>query len=251
MDDKLKKLQELEAQRNDILTKLQKIEEKKGAVSFEVYEKVKKEYEGKLKQIEEKFKENVELVEAEIARLKEEDKILDGEEREVRFKIEEAELRYSIGEYDDNRYQELMTEHKNSLSEVTNKRKQISQRLKWLEGLLKGEERREAEITEMESLKIDEHILSEERKETEITEMESLKIDEHILEEKQPEEEKKIEELVAPEIPEVFEEIKKSAGDVSKKEEKGIACPKCGFLNAPDSWYCEKCGAEILSSLNL
>ncbi len=228
MEDKLKRLQEIESERNDILTKLQKIEEKKATVSFEVYEKVKKEYEGKLKQVEKKFKENVELVQAEIARLKEEDKILENEEREVRLKIEEGELRYSIGEYDDDKYQELMSENKKNLSNVTDKRKKVSERLKWLEGLLSGE-----------------------RGETEISEVEPLKIDEHILEEKQPAEEKKIEELVVAEVPAVLEEIKESVEDSSKKEEKGIACPKCGFLNTPDSWYCEKCGAEILSSLNM
>lgn len=33
-----------------------------------------------------------------------------------------------------------------------------------------------------------------------------------------------------------------------KKGEKGVSCPKCGHLNTPDSWYCEKCGAEILET---
>jgi len=31
-----------------------------------------------------------------------------------------------------------------------------------------------------------------------------------------------------------------------KGDQEGLKCPKCGFLNSKDSWYCEKCGAELL-----
>jgi len=30
------------------------------------------------------------------------------------------------------------------------------------------------------------------------------------------------------------------------KEKEGVECPKCGLRNEPDSWYCEKCGAQLL-----
>jgi len=30
-------------------------------------------------------------------------------------------------------------------------------------------------------------------------------------------------------------------------EREGVECPKCGMMNEPDSWYCEKCGAELLA----
>jgi hypothetical protein len=33
-----------------------------------------------------------------------------------------------------------------------------------------------------------------------------------------------------------------AAGD----DEEGLQCPKCNFVNSKDSWYCEKCGAELL-----
>jgi hypothetical protein len=29
-------------------------------------------------------------------------------------------------------------------------------------------------------------------------------------------------------------------------DEEGLECPKCHFVNSKDSWYCEKCGAELL-----
>jgi ribosomal protein S27AE len=34
--------------------------------------------------------------------------------------------------------------------------------------------------------------------------------------------------------------------EAGKEEEKELKCPKCGFVNMADSWYCEKCGAELL-----
>ncbi len=30
------------------------------------------------------------------------------------------------------------------------------------------------------------------------------------------------------------------------KEKEGVECSKCHLVNEPDSWYCEKCGAELL-----
>jgi hypothetical protein len=31
-----------------------------------------------------------------------------------------------------------------------------------------------------------------------------------------------------------------------EEEGEGLTCPKCHFTNSKDSWYCEKCGAELL-----
>ena len=41
--------------------------------------------------------------------------------------------------------------------------------------------------------------------------------------------------------------VEKEEGIKTEEEEtEGLKCPKCGFLNSKDSWYCEKCGAELL-----
>jgi hypothetical protein len=48
MDDKMHTLEQIDAERNDLIAKLAKIDEKRSTVSFEVYEKVKREYERKL-----------------------------------------------------------------------------------------------------------------------------------------------------------------------------------------------------------
>ncbi len=38
----------------------------------------------------------------------------------------------------------------------------------------------------------------------------------------------------------------KEEAEVAKPKEKGLVCKKCGTANKPDSWYCEKCGAELI-----
>jgi hypothetical protein len=43
----------------------------------------------------------------------------------------------------------------------------------------------------------------------------------------------------------VGEEAPSGSAEESE-EEKELKCPKCGFVNMADSWYCEKCGAELL-----
>jgi len=31
-------------------------------------------------------------------------------------------------------------------------------------------------------------------------------------------------------------------------QDKELICPKCHFENMADSWYCEKCGTELLQN---
>lgn len=59
-----------------------------------------------------------------------------------------------------------------------------------------------------------------------------------VPEEPKPEAEEAPERVVPDAVPSGFEE--------ESDEEKELKCPKCGFVNMADSWYCEKCGAELL-----
>lgn len=247
MQDKWQELRELEAQRSDIITKLEKIEEKKESVSLGVYKKVKNEYEGKLRKIDEKVAENVDLVKEELINLNQEEKRVVQEEKEINFKIEELELRYSIGEYDEESFEKLSDENKEKLVTAKTNLQKLQDRKQWLEDFVKiktVEETIESKIPEATPEVI-----------PEVIPQADIKIDEHILEEKLPGEGKKLDELLVEEeavIPKVPEEQQAAAPEVSPEsdgeQEKSIPCPKCGYMNAPDSWYCEKCGAEILDS---
>lgn len=251
MQDKWQELRELEAERSDIITKLEKIEEKKESVSLGVYKKVKNEYEGKLRKIDEKVVENVDLVKEELINLNQEEERVVQEEKEINFKIEELELRYSIGEYDEESFEKLSDENKEKLVTAKTNLQKLQERKQWLEDFVKiksVEETIESK-TPVTTPEATPEVIPE------VIPQADIKIDEHILEEKLPGEDKKLDELLVEEeavIPKVPEEQQAAAPEVSPEsdgeQEKSTPCPKCGYMNAPDSWYCEKCGAEILDS---
>lgn len=243
MENDLEKLKAIEAERNDLLGKLKKIEEKKATVSHEVYTKVKHDYEVKLKNLDEAIAENRDLIKMELERLKKEIGELAQKQKDFKLQLEEIELRYSIGEYSEDKYRELEHEVKENFDQVVDRVKQIEERISWYEGLLGTEEVEEMPAIEKEE--ISEPIEKEEKEEKVVKVAEELTIDEHILEEKIPDEVKKLDELLM----ETSAMLEPSTDEkpAKEKKEEGIACPKCGYVNPPDSWYCEKCGAEILT----
>jgi hypothetical protein len=115
------------------------------------------------------------------------------------------------------------------------------------------EEILEEKLVPEEELHVDEHLLEEVTEEAKPEG--ELTIDEHILEEKLAPDEMKLDELLVEEEavkPEGAEEEPvqpETPGEPAPTEkppkQEGITCPKCGHLNTPDSWYCQKCGAEI------
>lgn len=239
MDDKWQELREIEARRSDLSVKLQKIEERKTNVSSEVYQKVKREYEEKLRKLEEQMAGYHDLMKSELTTIQQDLEALTNDEQMVQLKIEEIELRYSIGEYDEESHTKLMSDNKRKLEDINSKRQSLEERKTMLEQL--------AEIQSAEEL-----VQSEELPPTEAEP--SITIDEHILEEKVPEEDRTLDALISDQEavrPETEEEEKVTPQPPSKpgtEPEKSVACSKCGALNAPDSWYCEKCGAEILDT---
>jgi DNA repair exonuclease SbcCD ATPase subunit len=235
MESDMKVLKDIETKRGDLIDKLNKIEEKKSFVSPEVYEKVKKEYEKKLQEIETQLFENIELVKTESKKIKQEIVDLGAREKDLKLRMEEIELRYTIGEYDDEAYNSQNGEAKEKLNAISSQLKKLTERSKWLENFMAVKDL-EAEV-------------KPEPPKAAAKEEKGIKIDEHVLEEKLPGEEHKLDELLVEdlamtEISETHE--KKPTEPVKAKKEEVVPCPKCGHKNAPDSWYCEKCGAEIL-----
>ncbi|HEC79430.1 MAG TPA: zinc ribbon domain-containing protein [candidate division WOR-3 bacterium] len=246
MEDKWQELRKIEAQRTDVLTKLKRIEDKKDTVSPEVYEKVKKEYEEKLESIDAEMSKNVELIKEQLKQIEEENEQLRRLQKKLRLELEEIELRYSIGEYSEDDYNKLSAEHKDKLEVVDKDLEKLRERQEWFKKFI--------------DIKDIEETIKEPPVEEEVTteaSTEDIQIEEHILEEKLPEEETKLDELIVEEkavLPEatVEEESPKETEspieEIPTEKEKSVSCPKCGHMNTPDSWYCEKCGAEILDS---
>lgn len=55
-----------------------------------------------------------------------------------------------------------------------------------------------------------------------------------------------IEEKISP-VEEMADIMKQPELAPEAGEKDGVECPKCGMVNEPESWYCEKCGAELLA----
>jgi hypothetical protein len=255
MEDKWQELRQLEAQRSDLITKLAKIDEKKEMVSEEVYGKVKTEYEEKLKNIDIKMGVHTDLIKEELTNISENESKILSNEKEINMQIEEIELRYSIGEYDEDSYMSLSAEKKDDRSKARDDLENLRKRKKWLEDFVQVKDIEESVASEppaeIPAQPPSEPAVAEKKPEKADTD---IQIEEHILEEKLPEEETRLDELLVEE-----EAVKQDIVDEPKVEgepeaqpvkEKGkdAPCPKCGHLNTLDSWYCEKCGAEILDS---
>lgn len=243
MDDNLQVLQKLDAARGDIQRKLEKIEEKKATVSQEVYEKVRCEYERKLKELDDQLAQNRELVEAAVQRIKQEQASLSEKERDLRLKLEEVNLRYTIGEYDDATYRETEQEHSHALQAVMNSLQNLDERLRWLSGFARSEEATVAPVRPEPAPVV------EPSEPAASAATSGIEIDEHILESKVSGEEVKLDDLLSTDMTLVEEpgSVPPAKPEVSN-EPKGVVCPKCGATNVPDAWYCEKCGAEILDT---
>jgi chromosome segregation ATPase len=241
MEDSTSILQELQAKRADLIGKLKRIDEKKSTVSVEVYEKVKKEYADKLKGIEDEFSRHIDLISEEIQRLKVQEEEIIQKKKELKLDMEEVELRYSIGEYDEGSFKKVKEEHEVGMRKFDQELGQMRETMASYSSLLTPQEpqpKPEPKPTPKPEPKPAAPVKPESE----------LKIDEHILEEKLPEEEIALEELLSEEDAVKPEMIDESSAETKSARDKGVTCPKCGHVNTADSWYCEKCGAEILGA---
>lgn len=233
MEDKMSILKELQEQRTDVVSKLKRIEGKKSTVSVEVYEKVRKEYADKLKGIEEKLSEHIDLLTEEVQRLKAQEEDILKQKKDTKFKMEEVELRYSIGEYDEDSFNKVKQENDASVKQFAEDLKKIRENMSYYSSLMTSKEPEPIPTPEP----------------TKAAEPEAkLEIDEHILEEKLPEEEVALEELLSEEEAVKPEVTTEAPAKPESMKDQGVTCPKCGHVNTADSWYCEKCGAEILGA---
>jgi hypothetical protein len=241
MEDKMSVLQELQGQRADLIGKLRRIDEKKSTVSAEVYEKVKKEYVDKLKGIEKQISGHIDLITDEIEHLKTQEEEIIKKKKEMKLEMEEVELRYSIGEYDEGSFKKMKEEHDTGMRRFDQDMEKTREALAYYKSLMTPGQVEEAPKPEPKP--------KPESKPAEEVKAESeLKIDEHILEEKLPEEEIALEELLSEEEAVNPELVEESPTKPKTEQDKGVTCPKCGHVNTADSWYCEKCGAEILGA---
>jgi len=270
-----KKIDELLTQQKELNKKFSLLEEKKGTVRESVFKKVKDDYTGRLKDIEFQLKEQSSYLVEKYNKFKDDSKDIQVKKNEAEAKIEETELRHSVGEYPDEEYKKLTEELKSELQGIDEQYNTLTQEMEKIKEILDtiGVGAEEAEEKEEEKTEVveeetpvkeeEENInIEKEEKETELPDVsEAEKLAEEIfsgdettaevtegVETKKAEEGDWLEGLEK-ELS-IGEEENKAPEKEAKDKEKaeaveGIKCPKCGFMNKPDAWYCEKCGAEL------
>ena len=355
MPENEKDPKELMKQREELLAKLKKLEDKKDSTKEKIYLKVKKDYEIRLEELNEALKAQEGVVKERISSLKQEESTLQGERESYADRAEELKLRFELGEFEEDEYKKILAEEEASIREVDEKLGSVTEELDSMKGFVGEEEA----VSEEPAAEEKEEMVMESEPEEEVTEpfLEETKEEVTIPEQKdEPPEEQKddfveekkfaaafsevnadpddaqkaeiaesleesiddllketpgdeptasIETEEAVEETETLEEMENaetieaaepeeaaektddsseeaqieqafdtgilSEGDAIKEEtsklegfpedsgvgveaegsgpeegEEGLGCPKCNFVNSKDSWYCEKCGAELL-----
>jgi hypothetical protein len=332
---------ELMKQREDVLAKLKKLEEKKSVTKEKIYLKVKGDYDTRLAELNEALKEQEGVVKERISSLKKEASTLRDERETYADKAEELKLRFELGEFEEDEYRRILREEEERIKGIDEKLSSVKGELDSMKEFVSGEEEEgtvEETFTEsvgeekaeetfpqeseeelmgeknepfvqekkFEAAFSDTGANTEEVEKAEIAESLEDSIDDLLKEtpDEKPDNKEEIEETVEepevtedaettesmedtetaepeesveetetsdeePKIEQAFDTGIISEGDAIKKEtsklegfpeepgqgeggasaedtEEGLQCPKCKFVNSKDSWYCEKCGAELL-----
>lgn len=238
MDDEIIKLKN---EREDILKKISLIEERRGTVRESVYQKVKGDYLTRLNQIDNALKDQASVITEKIRSIDEEIDNIRSQKESLEEQLEELELRHSIGEYTDEQYESMSQELKSHINQLEEKMEFLNNEKNTYSELVPETPQKEKP---KKKPKEDEIVLPEVPKEEKLTE--------ELFESTETSAEKagvveSSQESVKPEVEDDWlSGLEKELGIGEEKEEiTSIECPKCGFKNKPDAWYCENCGAEL------
>jgi|GEM_PF-2567905 len=322
-ETKFEEFKELVEELSEVRGKLLKLEDRKSSVREVIYEKVKADYEAKVKAVERKIEKKGEYIEEVFNSCRSEIGDLVNQRNRVEEEIEELSLRHYLGEFEEEEHERLYQDKKDLLQSLTQKLEDSTVRIDFLkqflpEAVLKtlpeekvGISRKEApgesaevpteappeapaepaeppaeaieESTEAavespaespaepvetfagslevaETDELVEEVVSEEEADKEkapvdtgefATEEIAVKPGDKTAEQptdmlSEEEVDALIEEKISP-VTESEDIIKQPELAPEAQEKEAVECPKCGMMNEPESWYCEKCGTELLA----
>lgn len=199
-------IQRLHKEMSELKLRLQKLEDKKGAAKPEIVEKVRKDYQFKLEQVESTLESKSSGLKSELERLQTERKDVLSEKSKIDDAMEELELRHLVGEFADELKGSLETAKVDELDKIISRIKTLEEKIATVSQLLNPE----APPPTFEKIKVPEKQSPREVKEPVISN--------------------------GPH-PESLQE---------GQDTGTIKCPTCGTSNRHDNWYCEKCGRELL-----
>ncbi|MFQ5906870.1 MAG: hypothetical protein ACE5JA_09920 [bacterium] len=235
----IEEITSLRGQLNDLNRKIELAEEKKSTVKPEIYEKVKSDYEERVKKIIDELADKLDTLKAEYDRIKEQENGLKEKRSAAEDELEEVKFRFSLGEYSQEEHDRLSKEKSSGLDKLGKEIGEVEERSQLFADIVtrvedalrpKEEPLEEAAVSEGPQTQTPLDDIAKE-----------LEEEEKVAPEK--------EETLLQEEPGIAEPVSvEGAPETVSEDEAGkeLKCPKCDFVNMPDSWYCEKCGAELL-----
>ncbi len=254
-------IKQLLIKKESIMGKIEKLEnlKKNNEVSDIVYNKIKNEYSEELNKIEENIKNNSENIINEITELDREKSDLNKIIEELNIELEEITVKMKLEDILEDEYNTKSEEIKNKLENYNERLTNINTKLNELREFLPKDQR----IDTPETPEVDVS------GEIEKTATEELNIgepmhDKEIPDTVSPEETEDLDDILQPsslenikigedsgtggiteEVDDKLEELFEGNNNTSE-EIQGLKCPKCGHINKPDLFNCEKCGADLL-----
>lgn len=264
-DTKFEEFKELVKELSDAKAKLLKLEERKNTVRENVYERVKADYEEKLREAEKRIEEKSDYIEEAFNSYRSEIEDLVNQRKSIEEEVEELSLRHYLGEFENEEYERMHQEKLDMLESLMGKLEVLTSKINFLkeflpESLLEtlpeeamisvSKEEAPPQAEEVVAEKPGEEAPKEEQPAESAETSADVGTEEKVAEQpaemlSSEEADKLIEEKIYP-AEENTDIMRQPELAPEAKEKEGVECPKCGMVNEPDSWYCERCGAQLL-----
>lgn len=241
-----------------------------------VRRRVQADYEARLGRIMESLREHGDSIVADLDRLRSSETDLARRESEAQETMAEAELRHSVGEYTDSKWNEISRVQHASLDGVRKELGRIRQeidRLSEVQGLIEGDS---APAVETAPVKASPEVAETQRapeparpapeppkalkpskptqSDDELDFLKSVAVEQSAslspqnASDDQPTAEESVPRAAAAPSPVAAPALAAAPSKPpasSSNQAKTLKCGECGTLNRPTEWYCERCGAEL------
>lgn len=237
--------------------------QKKTAVKPEIYTKVKSDYETKLNKILSKLAKKADVLRTEHERARSKEAKAKDKRNTIQDELEEIKFRFTLGEYSQEEYDKLSVEKMSALKAMGEEKGSLEKSSQLLADILSridGAPKPEEELAGVTAEEVTAETETEIKLPPELAVSEApvagngdgptqTPLDDIAKElEAEMKEPQTAEPISEQEVNLFGSEPEETEPELTSKPDEGkeLKCPKCDFVNMPDSWYCEKCGADLL-----
>ncbi|MCZ6761000.1 MAG: hypothetical protein O7D29_11630 [Gemmatimonadetes bacterium] len=274
---KARKLDVLLEERGRLEEWLARLDDNDDDSSVGIRDRVREDYQRRLLSVLSQVKKFSDQLQRNLDRaVKKRDELLDQQQGKEET-YSEAELRFNVGEFDENAWAETKDKLRKELDALTDQLDEVESEIEKLEGFLAeatalpkrgGDKKKPArKVPEKSRVKdtpqTDAFDAGSEAEESKGEKEEKAGASEEPAPEGEPVEE--VEEPVAEKQPEVAKPLverdsaheleviteadepgeESGGGEEAAVQERTLKCPECSKMNLPTEWYCEDCGAEL------